>query len=79
MRQKTQAHQYLNVEQFSADFELMIDNCLTYNAKETIFYRAALKLRDQVSASWQKFRVLQNGFNYNVVHTIPLLFKSVCY
>ena len=48
MRQKAQAHQYQTVEQFSADFDLMIENCLTYNSKDTIFYRAAVKLRDQV-------------------------------
>ncbi|RXG70252.1 Bromodomain-containing protein 1, partial [Armadillidium vulgare] len=46
MRQKAQAHQYQNVDQFAADFDLMIDNCLTYNAKDTVFYRAAVKLND---------------------------------
>lgn len=49
MRQKAQTHQYRSVDQFVQDFELMVQNCLTYNAKETIFYRAAVKLRDHVS------------------------------
>lgn len=49
MRQKAQTHQYQNVDQFVQDFELMVQNCLTYNARETIFYRAAVKLRDHVS------------------------------
>ncbi|XP_045615896.1 peregrin isoform X4 [Procambarus clarkii] len=48
MRQKAQTHQYRDVDQFASDFELMIDNCLIYNAKETIFYRTAVKLRDQL-------------------------------
>ncbi|XP_069950430.1 peregrin isoform X4 [Cherax quadricarinatus] len=48
MRQKAQTHQYSDVDQFASDFELMIDNCLIYNAKETIFYRTAVKLRDQL-------------------------------
>lgn len=48
MRQKAQTHQYRDVDQFASDFELMIENCLVYNAKETIFYRTAVKLRDQV-------------------------------
>lgn len=48
MRQKAQAHQYQNIDQFSADFDLMIDNCLIYNSKETVFYRAAVRLRDVV-------------------------------
>lgn len=49
MRQKTQAHQYRDVEQFAADFYLMIDNCLSYNSRETVFYRAGVKLRHHVS------------------------------
>lgn len=56
MRQKAQAHQYLNVDQFNSDFELMIDNCLTYNARETIFYKTALKLRDQGSVIIRQLR-----------------------
>lgn len=27
----------------------MISNCLAYNNKDTVFYRAGLKMRDQVS------------------------------
>ena len=49
MRQKAQAHQYQTVEQFASDFDLMVDNCLIYNHRDTVFYRAAIKLRDQVS------------------------------
>ncbi|XP_064081395.1 bromodomain-containing protein 1-like isoform X3 [Macrobrachium nipponense] len=56
MRQKAQAHQYQNIDQFNSDFELMIDNCLTYNAKETIFYRTAIKLRDQGGAVIRQLR-----------------------
>ena len=29
-----------------ADFNLMVSNCLLYNAKDTVFHRAALRLRD---------------------------------
>lgn len=55
MRQKAETHQYRTIDQFASDFELMIDNCLTYNAKETIFYRTAVKLRDQVIRIYTKF------------------------
>ena len=35
------------MEQFERDFNLVIGNCLRYNAPDTIYYRAALKMRDQ--------------------------------
>ncbi|KAK4301931.1 hypothetical protein Pmani_025958 [Petrolisthes manimaculis] len=56
MRQKAQTHQYQDVDQFANDFELMIENCLTYNSKETIFYRTAVKLRDQGGAIIRQLR-----------------------
>jgi len=40
---------YNNLEAFENDFNLMISNCLAYNSKETIFYKAGIKMRDQVS------------------------------
>ena len=48
MRSKVEGHQYKAVDEFQSDFELMIKNCMTYNAKDTMFFRAAVKLRDQV-------------------------------
>ena len=38
---------YTAMEQFERDFNLIIGNCMMYNAPDTIYYRAALKLRDQ--------------------------------
>ena len=38
---------YTAMEQFEHDFNLIISNCLRCNAPDTIYYRAALKLRDQ--------------------------------
>lgn len=48
IRKKVDGHVYKTIDEFQADFELMIKNCLTYNAKDTVFYRAAVRLRDQV-------------------------------
>ena len=48
MRHKVETHQYKTVADFEADFDLMINNCLKYNGKDTTFYRAAIRLRDQV-------------------------------
>uniref|UniRef100_A0A1B6EAI8 Peregrin n=1 Tax=Clastoptera arizonana TaxID=38151 RepID=A0A1B6EAI8_9HEMI len=50
MRAKVDSYQYLNLDEFEEDFHLMIDNCLAYNAKDTVFYRAAVKMRDQGGA-----------------------------
>lgn len=44
-----ESHRYLTFEAFEADFGLIVNNCLKYNAKDTVFYRAALKLREMGS------------------------------
>jgi len=48
MRRKVDLQAYRTVDEVAADFQLMIGNCMTYNAKTTIFYRAAMKLKNQV-------------------------------
>ncbi|KAL5015436.1 hypothetical protein ScPMuIL_009706 [Solemya velum] len=47
MRKKVDGHCYQSLNAFERDFELMVTNCMKYNAKDTVFYRAAVKLRDQ--------------------------------
>ncbi|XP_059806402.1 bromodomain and PHD finger-containing protein 3 isoform X1 [Hypanus sabinus] len=46
MRKKLETHCYKTLDEFEKDFNLVINNCMKYNAKETIFYRAAVRLRD---------------------------------
>ena len=48
MRRKVDVQAYRKVDDVATDFQLMINNCMTYNAKTTIFYRAAVKLMNQV-------------------------------
>lgn len=48
MRNKISEQKYKTMDDFEADFDLVIKNCLSYNAKDTVFYRAAVKMRDQV-------------------------------
>lgn len=48
MRHKVDSFQYNSLKEFEDDFNLMINNCLAYNSKDTVFYRAALKMREQV-------------------------------
>ncbi|MCJ8734733.1 hypothetical protein PDJAM_G00238780 [Pangasius djambal] len=46
MRSKLEAHQYRTLSDLETDFNLMISNCLLYNAKDTVFYKAAVRLRE---------------------------------
>jgi len=46
MRKKLEDFEYENIDEFEKDFDLMIRNCLSYNEKETIFFRAGTKMRD---------------------------------
>ncbi|MGH0129541.1 UNVERIFIED_CONTAM: hypothetical protein FKN15_033866 [Acipenser sinensis] len=50
MRKRIEAQGYKNLDEFEEDFNLIIENCMKYNAKDTIFYRAAVRLRDQGGA-----------------------------
>ncbi|KAI5712860.1 hypothetical protein M8J76_010859 [Diaphorina citri] len=45
MTNKVKANQYLSLEDFENDFNLMVENCLTYNEKDTIFYKAGIKMK----------------------------------
>ena len=45
MRQKLENHEYQNFDQLERDFDLMVNNCMTYNAEDTIYYKAAIRLR----------------------------------
>uniref|UniRef100_A0A182IWZ3 Peregrin n=1 Tax=Anopheles atroparvus TaxID=41427 RepID=A0A182IWZ3_ANOAO len=46
MRQKLKRGMYVRIEDLEQDFALMIRNCLAYNNKDTMFYRAGVKMRD---------------------------------
>ncbi|KAM9705744.1 LOW QUALITY PROTEIN: bromodomain-containing protein 1 [Menidia menidia] len=56
MRQRVDAQGYSNFDQFEADFNLVVDNCMKYNSRDTYFYRAAVRLRDQGGALLRKAR-----------------------
>ncbi|XP_078500473.1 bromodomain and PHD finger-containing protein 3 isoform X1 [Lissotriton helveticus] len=46
MRQKVELHLYQNLDDFEEDFNLLVTNCMRYNSKDTVFHRAALRMRD---------------------------------
>ncbi|KAG6921918.1 bromodomain and PHD finger containing 1, partial [Chelydra serpentina] len=56
MKQNLEAYRYLNFDDFEEDFNLIVSNCLKYNAKDTIFYRAAVRLREQGGAVLRQAR-----------------------
>ena len=56
IRQRIDAQAYNNFQQFESDFNLIIDNCMKYNSKDTYFYRAAVRLRDLGGALLRKAR-----------------------
>ncbi|XP_050316303.1 peregrin [Anthonomus grandis grandis] len=47
MRQKQKDGLYADLAALEKDFDLMIANCLAYNNKDTVFYKAGIKMRDQ--------------------------------
>lgn len=47
MGKKLDRGAYATIDDMEADFKLMIDNCLTYNNKDTVFYKAGVKMREQ--------------------------------
>ncbi|XP_016993094.3 bromodomain-containing protein homolog [Drosophila takahashii] len=56
MRTKLKECQYSSLEQLEADFDLMIQNCLAYNNKDTVFYRAGIRMRDQAAPLFVQLR-----------------------
>ncbi|XP_060759058.1 bromodomain-containing protein 1 isoform X5 [Neoarius graeffei] len=56
MRKRIDGQAYGSLDDFEADFDLIIANCMKYNAKDTYFYRAAARLRDQGGVLLRKAR-----------------------
>ena len=46
MRKKMENFEYCNIDVFEEDFSMMVQNCLSYNEKDTIYYRAGTRMRD---------------------------------
>lgn len=47
MRNKLKDFLYSTVDDLEADFNIIVENCLSYNERDTIFFRAGVKMRDQ--------------------------------
>lgn len=56
MRLKLRDGKYDTLDDLENDFNLMIQNCLAYNNKDTIFYRAGVRMRDQCGPIFKSVR-----------------------
>lgn len=56
MRSKLRDGKYEKLDDMENDFNLMIQNCLAYNNKDTIFYRAGVRMRDQCGPLFKAVR-----------------------
>lgn len=56
MRSKLREGKYETLDAMENDFNLMIQNCLAYNNKDTIFYRAGIRMRDQCGPLFKSVR-----------------------
>ncbi|XP_026569894.1 bromodomain-containing protein 1 isoform X2 [Pseudonaja textilis] len=65
MRKRLDGQGYKNIDEFEEDFNLIIENCMKYNAKDTIFYRAAVRLRDQGGVVLRQARRDAEAIGYN--------------
>ncbi|XP_033115032.1 bromodomain-containing protein 1-like [Anneissia japonica] len=73
MRKRLENHKYHSVTDLETDFEQMIDNCMLYNGKETVFYRDAVKMRDQGGAVIRQAKRLAEKAGYHSstgMHTV---------
>ena len=46
MKSKVESHQYANLDQFEKDLQLVWNNAMVYNQKDTIYYRAAVRIKE---------------------------------
>ncbi|XP_047538097.1 peregrin isoform X4 [Vanessa atalanta] len=56
MGKKLDKGSYKTIDEVETDFQLMIDNCLTYNNKDTVFYKAGIKMREQCAIIFRQAR-----------------------
>ena len=60
MQKKIETYKYSNFSQFKSDFNLIISNCLLFNKDNPFYYKAALKLKEQVN---KLFKILITNYS----------------
>ncbi|XP_036001568.1 bromodomain-containing protein 1 isoform X2 [Fundulus heteroclitus] len=73
MRKRIDSHSYRSFDEFEDDFNLIISNCMTYNAKETFFYKAAQRMLDHGGVILRRARreVDRIGFDFPSCLQLP--------
>jgi bromodomain and PHD finger-containing protein 1 len=56
METKVKEHEYSNINEFVSDFDLMVNNAMIYNGKDTYYFRAAMKMRETGGAVIRAFK-----------------------
>lgn len=56
MRKRIDGHAYRSLDDLEADFDLIISNCMYYNAKDTFFYKVAQRMQDHGGAVLRRAR-----------------------
>jgi poly(3-hydroxyalkanoate) synthetase len=72
MKEKVNSFEYLNIDDMQKDFDLMIRNCLMYNGKDTIYYKAGLRLRELGGVVFRQARRLINSIGFDKVTGLHL-------
>ena len=47
---KLESFKYSNIDLLESDFNVMVENCLSYNERDTIFFRCGVTMRDKGGA-----------------------------
>ena len=65
MEAKVKQHEYSNINEFVSDFDLMVNNAMIYNGKESYYFRAAMKMREIGGAVIRSFKrsLVQTGID----------------
>ena len=66
MRKLVEGNRYRSFAEFENDLNLIIDNCLFYNDKDTIYYKAALKLKVVIDNLLKEYRPRASIYNQSV-------------
>jgi bromodomain and PHD finger-containing protein 1 len=72
MLKKINEMKYEKFEQFEYDFNLIINNCLSFNDKKSFYYKAAFKLREQASTLLKQAKRASDNYQSNNSETSNL-------
>lgn len=65
MRSKVESNEYSSLNEMEHDFDLIVTNCTFYNDPETIYYKAAMKLKESSKSIWKEARERIEATGYN--------------